>query len=314
MSGVTSRAFLQTTLALMVFVSACSGLRRDWREDAQLASGPTVGGRWSERGMLDDDGLGRSPAGDGALRVGGNWVNEQSEESYRRDLYRGRDVAANADESGQLPSYQKSPNLIPQSRNLYKNGMRATRADFRDEDSNEGSLWASGGQTNYYFTKNKIRAIGDILTIQLDDSMVKDVGSEIKRTLSKEEYEAELMLAQERLKAQALGPTTEGAAGNRAPAGENTTEQKEVEVREATAADVNVLPQVELKKDDTIMAEIIERYPNGNYKIRGTKRVNYKTGTPRLVQVIAIAKSSDINEDDTISSGKLYEYRLEAVR
>jgi flagellar basal body L-ring protein FlgH len=62
------------------------------------------------------------------------------------------------------------------------------------------------------------------------------------------------------------------------------------------------------------MAEIIERYPNGNYKIRGTKRVLYKNGTPRLVNLVGVVRGSDIAEDDTVPSGKLYEYRLEAVR
>jgi flagellar basal body L-ring protein FlgH len=62
------------------------------------------------------------------------------------------------------------------------------------------------------------------------------------------------------------------------------------------------------------MAEIVERYPNGNYKIRGTKRVLYKNGSPRLATVVAVAKGTDIGEDDVINSGKLYEYRLEAFR
>ena len=68
----------------------------------------------------------------------------------------------------------------------------STRADFIDDSQNEGSLWASDGQTNYYFTKNKIRTVGDILTINVEADLVKDVATEVTRTLNVAEREAEL--------------------------------------------------------------------------------------------------------------------------
>ena len=61
------------------------------------------------------------------------------------------------------------------------------------------------------------------------------------------------------------------------------------------------------------MSEIVERYPNGNYKIRGTKRIPYRNGA-RMVNLIGIVRGTDITEEDTIASGKLYEYRLEVIR
>ena len=85
-------------------------------------------------------------------------------------------------------------------------------------------------------------------------------------------------------------------------------------MREATPDDVDVGKSLAIKPGDTMMAEILDRYPNGNYKIRGTKRILYKGGRPRLVNLVGIARSQDIGEDDVIASGKLYEYRLEAVR
>ena len=70
---------------------------------------------------------------------------------------------------------------------------------------------------------------------------------------------------------------------------------------------------IEMKSGDVIMAEIVERYPNGNYKLRGSKKVRYRNGF-RYVNILGIVKGTDISEADTIASGKLYEYRLEAVR
>jgi flagellar basal body L-ring protein FlgH len=84
-------------------------------------------------------------------------------------------------------------------------------------------------------------------------------------------------------------------------------------VRKATLSDIDLAPVLQMKAGDTVMTEIIERYPNGNYKVRGTKRVPYRGGY-RMLTMVAIAKSADIGEDDTIGSGKLYEYRLETLR
>jgi flagellar basal body L-ring protein FlgH len=217
---------------------------------------------------------------------------------------------------------------------MYKNGNRATRADFIDESPNEGSLWASDGQTNYYFTKNKIRGVGDIISINIEDPMIRDFGLEIRHTLNERERDVEMTLAEERAKARAAG----GGAGSNNAAGANGQKTDAVassaasptrspasgqSANDATAnaeapkvlpSDVDVSKSLEIKPGETMMAEIIERYPNGNYKIRGTKRVNYKNGTPRLVNLVGVVKGSDIAEDDTVPSGKLYEYRLEAIR
>ena len=106
-----------------------------------------------------------------------------------------------------------TPNLDPPTKRMYKNGMRATRADFVDESQNEGSLWASDGQTNYYFTKNKVRGVGDILTVTMEADMVNDVSTEVKRTLSPKEQDYELAAAQERL--QNEGERHSGSDGAR---------------------------------------------------------------------------------------------------
>ena len=54
------------------------------------------------------------------------------------------------------------------------------------------------------------------------------------------------------------------------------------------------------------------RYPNGNYKIKGEKRVTYKQDRSRLVSVMGTVKSTDINEDtDKVTPGSLYEYQIE---
>lgn len=315
---------VSTLIATVLGTSACSkmfgGLRRDL-DDQQTPQQYTSGGQWPEHHFLDDDmaesgdytrydAVGHSERSVASLTDGkapgdSNWVTPADQVTSQRETLRG----ANAD--GSPPSFSASPNLMPNVRRQYKNGQRATRADFVDDSQNEGSLWASDGQTNYYFTKNRIRGVGDIITIKMENPFLQDVGAEIRRTLTNSEKDAEIQSAQARLDAGAGGAAqaqpNPAASGGPAPASVASTQT-------ASDKDIDVTKSIDSKEGDPVMAEIVDRYPNGNYKIRGTKKVIYKNGTPRLLTLLGIARSQDIGEDDTIPSGKLYEYRLEAYR
>ncbi|MBL7715956.1 MAG: flagellar basal body L-ring protein FlgH [Bdellovibrionales bacterium] len=277
------------------------------------SNGPTVGGRWSERQMLDDRG------GYPEDRYGAVGHSERNPASIP---LRGDDGYSNEEvdpETG-VPIYSAQANVEPPMRRFYKNGARATRSDFVDDSSNDGSLWASDGQTNYYFTKNKVRGVGDILSVTIEKEFHRDIMTELTRTLSQRERDMELELAQERIKNGNVGADKVGssaASPERAPAAANGEKEKkdteEKSARTATWADVDVSKSTQLKEGDTVMSEIVERYPNGNYKIRGTKRIPYRNGF-RSLAVSAIVKGSDLGDEDTVPSGKLYEYRLEVTR
>lgn len=399
-----SRA-LALLLLLAVGASGCSQLlgtlRRDlddYPPEPAFAAGPTAitGGRWSERGMLEDGGgsgpgyyeernafpahAERAPASADAGRAPtqqDSWVSHEQADSNRRDQYRYTDV----DPRELGPSASTVANLAPPVKRLYKSGDRATKADFVDDTPADGSLWASDGQTNYYFTKNKVRGPGDIVTLNLEQAIVTDMINESKRTLAQNELDKELGVIQERINAQYLpliqkaeaeveakklaekeekekkkdgadrvvasqaAPTAAPAAapqevananaagaaaansittllanenGAILPPGTKTTKlvvgDKEYVVPKADPNEINLTPLLEVKTGEPMMTEIAERYPNGNYKIRGIKKINYKNGPPRLVQVTGIVKGTDISEEDVTSSGKLYEYRVEALR
>lgn len=304
--------------ALALLSSGCGlsgNVKRDM-DGEEVSAEPTSGGLWSERGQLGG-GL-RSPASVQEYGGGGSsWVSPENEEANARDQYR-----SIASEDG--PTYSAQPNNPPPNRRAYKNGARATKQDFIDDSKQEGSLWAADGQNNYYFSKNKIRGVGDIITINAENDFVRDIGNEILRTLTPEEKEMELDEAQARLDKEAQGDTASGSSTDRSTASKSKdkkdTKKKDSkssdeprESRDATLADVDMMKSINIKPDDTVMAEIVERFPNGNYKVRGTKKVLYR-GSTRIVNVMAIAKGSEISEDDVVKSGKLYEYRLEARR
>ena len=69
---------------------------------------------------------------------------------------------------------------------------RVTKEDFIDQSQEEGSLWASSGQTNYYFTKNKIRSPGEMISLNVETDLFLDIKNEIKRSLSSVENAKEI--------------------------------------------------------------------------------------------------------------------------
>lgn len=375
-------------VAALLFATSCSQimgrLRRDLNDMPEeqanaVLDEPTYGGRWTERGsLLNEDGTtapgyyaDRNPYVNHAERApaslssegvpAGSWLDGDAQEASRRDQYR------------EMPLASKIANLQPAQKRAYKGGDRATRADFMDDDQKEGSLWASDGQTNYFFTKNKVRGPGDIVTLTLEPAMTKDMIQEAKRGLSPQEMGKELAKIQEGINAKYLpliqkaeaeleakrlaekekkdskaedavvataaapapapSPNANEEGANREPAstsllanengailpaGVKTTRltvgEKDYIVPKADPNEVDLTNDLEIKAGETAMTEIVERYPNGNYKIRGLKKVNYKNGPPRYMQITGIVKSADITEEDTTTSGKLYEYRIESIR
>lgn len=315
--------------AVLMLLTGCStfmgGLRRDL-DDSSGEYGPTVGGAWPESGMLAPDELQERWAGDRYMAVGHS-ERHPAGVSYEGEVDRGSWLAANEAEGAAAHAYGSTPDLAPPVQRVYKNGDRATRADFVDDMSNEGSLWASDGQTNYFFTKNKIRGVGDILTINVEDQLIRDVSAEVKRTLSEGEREAELALAQQRIRARTLGlpdPSEDGQAAPKAQAGQPPAAQRapaeqaeggteEIVIPAATYDDVDVSKSIKLAPGDKIMGEIVERYSNGNYKVRATRRVPYR-GTVRNLAMVGIVKNTEISDTDEVGSGKLYEYQIKVYR
>ena len=301
--------FVSLGLSLLVVLSGCSplmgNLRRDLDDTEYGGGGPTVGGRWTERSVLGDE------AGDAG---NGRPIGHQD-----RSLASAGNAEGNEMAMGDEVNSESAPHVAPPVKRQYKNGTRATKADFLDESQNEGSLWASDGQTNYYFTKNKIRGVGDIVSVVIDSDLIRDVGIEVRKTLNGREKDFELALAQQRILEKTTAPgadavNTAAAAPARTPASGGKADDKGPAVPQATMADVDVTKSLSIKANDVFMAEILERYPNGNYKIRATKRIPYKNGSPRMISMLAVVKGTDIGEDDTVASGKLYEYRIEATR
>ncbi len=278
-------------------------LRRDLDDGYYADEEPVRGGILSEYEDLPSSG--RSPASGRDARGGGDgWVNRMNRETNLRDRQRSYGYSTAAHDDAEADEDGQGERSIPQQ------PRRVTRSDFVDASEDAGSLWSTSGQTNFFFSKNRTRSPGDLITINIEADMVRDLAAEVKRALSPDERDHELALLE---KPAATKPGVEGAKAD-----EKKDEIKQSKAAPdaggaATFAQVDLKDAIGAKAGDTFLAEVIERFPNGNYKIRGTKRLPFRGGS-KLMTLVGVVRGNDLSDDDKVNSGRLYEYRLEVVR
>ena len=228
-----------------------------------------------------------------------------------------RDLASVKEDDVELdPSDEQDSEKIETHRGVasaakYSHGGRATRDDFIDHSAGDGSLWAGENDSNYFYSKNKVRAMGDVVTVKVEDELVRHIGEEIKKTLTPAEQEVEMALY---IKNNGAAKDDKDLEAYRKIASDDpkSSDAEEVKSKMEKAvrwSQVDLSNAIALKSNEEMRAEIIDRFPNGNYKIRTVKKVLYR-GSSKLVSMVGIAPAADFDESDTIKSGKLYEYKV----
>jgi flagellar basal body L-ring protein FlgH len=167
--------------------------------------------------------------------------------------------------------------------------IRTTAQTFMaDSVKNEKSLWSEDGQNNYLFARNKLKAPGDLVTVMIEDGLRKDMVDSVKRILPPEYRDQDIRVP-------GLTKDAPAEGDQRAPAA-----QPEAAGAEPAATDM-------------LTAEVLERYPNGNVRLRGIKRVPFKRQV-RNIEVVAICKGTDISETDVVKSGKFFDQHVELYK
>ena len=302
-------------VALVLVCSSCSSLNPFSKEKAEDLNALTYGdsydngrsrdGSWSSSRDDSNTAFGETPAP--ANRSTASAANNDDE----KGSYYGSDKQDPTDESVRQ-SIEKGRGIASGSN--YARGDRATKVDFYDNTPNDGSLWANENDANYFFTKGKVRTTGDIISVKLEDSMIKQFAEEIKKTLTPAEQEVEMALYR---KNDAAAKDDQDLKAYRNVASEDlkTSDAEEVKGRMEKAvrwSQVDLAKVIGFTPNEELRAEIIDRYQNGNYKIRAVKRVLYR-GTSKLVSMVGVAPATDFDEKDLIASGKLYEYKIKVA-
>lgn len=200
--------------------------------------------------------------------------------------------------------YSETPQAGSVQERQYKRMTKSRMEEESDLSSNAGSLWQMEGQTSYMFAQNKSRREGDVISVKIEGSAMKQVETKANniKTLLKELEEEEnrrknqnlnpALAAQPAAPADAKGAAAAPAA--RTPAAEKPKEEK-----------------LDLKEVENIQSKIIEKMPDGNYRIKGSQAFMIEKKEYKVI-VSGIIKAEDFN-DAGISSNKLLDPQYDVV-
>lgn len=170
-------------------------------------------------------------------------------------------------------------------RNYRSSGVRTKADDFRDGGSS-GSLWvdAPGGSL---FTTDVTKNVGDIVIINVLDSLRGQISTELKRAFPES--------APKKKPDDKTNPAT--AAAPATPAAPTTPAEDELET----------------KVYDKISGVVAEEINKDFFLLRGKKEIIFRK-EKRFIEVQALVSRKDILDNDTINSDKLVESRVLILR
>lgn len=160
---------------------------------------------------------------------------------------------------------------------------RYTASDLEDSKP-EASLWAGSGNENYLFTKNKWKKNGDIVLVNVQTKLKKEITLELKRAFP-------------------VYPRPSTKKNTKEPASAPAQAEEEDETSQDDPAKVH----------DRISSVIIEEISKDHLLVRGQKLLLYKN-RKRLIELQALVSRKDISDDDTINSSKFLESSITVIR
>lgn len=194
------------------------------------------------------------------------------------------------------PKYSENPQMGVPSNRQYRRMTRSAMEEESQLHSQAGSMWVNEGQTSYLFVQNKTRREGDILNVKLDGAAQRQVETKvkvIKKLLQQLEEPAGGELKQQL--------ATANGTGGREPAA-----APPVKPPEPAADDKEELKDVEL-----ITTRLVERTPDGNYRVKGAQPFMIGKREYKVI-VIGLIRPEDYN-DEGVSSTKLLDPQFDVV-
>jgi flagellar basal body L-ring protein FlgH len=187
---------------------------------------------------------------------------------------------------------------------------RVTRKDFIDSDSNENSLWEGQGQTNYLFANNRKREMGDLITVDVERELKREIQYQLWMTLPPDQRRP---VRRSVASADKAKPDAAGAEGATPPAtaaaGAGTDQQNRDAAEEA--AKTNLASSG--KEDDSVRMEVAENMGNGLLRVVGQKRVIYR-GQARLMEITALVNNKDIDDINRVKSAAFLDMKAQVIQ
>jgi len=200
-------------------------------------------------------------------------------------------AAKNKKDGSLIASSRNASSVQPEVKRHYKPSAkkRYTAKDLIDNE-NQGSLWTGKGQRNFLFSKNKIIKNGDIIVIQVEKSLKKEISLELNRAFPKRRIASKPN--------DPKNPRNKKVAGSPPPkeeAAENNDEENKAQIF------------------DKISSVVVEEVNKDYLLLRGRKDVIFNRAK-RMIEVEMLVARKDITEDDTILSSNTFEKTVNVLR
>lgn len=183
-----------------------------------------------------------------------------------------------------LKHLNPTSDMAPPVRRDYRNQGRASSQDFVD-NGQSGSLWVTP-QGGSMFTTEVTKRVGDIVIVNVLDSLRNQISGELKRAFPEPV-----------VRKKAEGGKKDAAAAAAPPASPGGPEKDELET----------------KVYDKISGVVAEEINKDYFLLRGKKEVIFRK-EKRFIEVQALVARKDIADNDSISSDKLVESRVVVLR
>jgi len=167
----------------------------------------------------------------------------------------------------------------------------------------EGSLWRDDTQDNFYFARNMIYSVGDLLVVKIDSDINEALNSKIAGILGRSDVRQ--VIADEAGKAVGQEASKEAS---KIIKNDKVTDAIGREARDRTTASLDYNPQyIDV---DTVTVRITELLQSGSYRVEGFKRVFIKKA-PYNIKFSGIVRDEDISPDRSVASTQVLESRVE---
>jgi hypothetical protein len=183
---------------------------------------------------------------------------------------------------------------------------RYSRSDFVDGNTAENSLWNSQGQNNFYFSQNNRFDNGDLVIINVDRALKREIQYALWKSLPAEQRRIQ------KKRSPASGDGKGDDAAKKKAAEQATAKSSEQDERDA--AEEAAKSSLGAEKDgDLIRMEIVENLGNGLVRLMGEKRVIYR-GRPKFVEVSALVRGNEIDGQSRANSKSFLDMRTRVIQ
>lgn len=184
-----------------------------------------------------------------------------------------------------LPTANNQKNFRPGVRRNYSQGTKRYKAEDLVDNNEDGSLWSGKNSESFLFVTNNLKRKGDIVIVEVMSNLKNKIQDELKRNFPDPPKKK----------------TKKDGDG------------KEEEKKEETPAPVSTAQDDPNKIYDKISTRVIEQVNQDYLLIRGRKEIMFKE-QKRYFEIQAVVSQKDISSEDSVSSIRILEPRINVLR